>query len=125
MPLGGLIVLVWGVGWGGLVVPFPLTAGLPLVGSPPVVPAPLGCGTPPHLMPVEQGLPWHPVATGLPGQAIPCVVAAPHVHALPSSTFWFLVPAVLAAFPACCPPSSLSAPPPPPSSLPGKSVGLA
>ena len=33
-PLGGLPVLVWGVGWGALVVPFPLTAGLPLVGSP-------------------------------------------------------------------------------------------
>ena len=23
-------------------------------------------------MPVEQGLPWHPVAAGLAGQAIPC-----------------------------------------------------
>ena len=34
VPLGGLLVLVWGVGWGALVVPFPLTAGLPLVGSP-------------------------------------------------------------------------------------------
>ena len=34
-------------------------------------------------MPVEQGLPWHPVATGLAGQAIPCVVAAPHAHATP------------------------------------------
>ena len=33
-PLGGLLVLVWGVGWGALVVPFPLMAGLPLVGSP-------------------------------------------------------------------------------------------
>ena len=32
-PLGGLLVLVWGVGWGALVVPFPLTAGLPLVAS--------------------------------------------------------------------------------------------
>ena len=29
-------------------------------------------GDTPHLMPVEQGLPWHPVATGLAGQAIPC-----------------------------------------------------
>ena len=28
-------------------------------------------------MPVEEGLPWHPVAMGLAGQAIPCVVAAP------------------------------------------------
>ena len=25
-------------------------------------------------MPVEQGLPWHPVATGLAGQAIPFIV---------------------------------------------------
>ena len=33
-PLGGLLVLVWDVGWGALIVPFPLTAGLPLVGSP-------------------------------------------------------------------------------------------
>ena len=32
-PLGGLLVLVWGVGSGALVVPFPLMAGLPLVGS--------------------------------------------------------------------------------------------
>ena len=32
--LGGLLVLVWGVGWEALVLPFPLTAGLPLVGSP-------------------------------------------------------------------------------------------
>ena len=30
-------------------------------------------GDTPHLMPVEQGLPWHPVATGLAGQAIPFV----------------------------------------------------
>ena len=64
-------------------------------------------GGTPHLMPVEQGLPWHPVVMGLAGQAIPCVVAAP--HALPSSTFWFPVPAVLAASPASLPPSSLSA----------------
>ena len=35
-------------------------------------------------MPVEQGLPWHPVATGLAGQAIPFIVAASHAHALPS-----------------------------------------
>ena len=33
-PLGGLLVLVWSVGQGALVFPFPLTAGLPLVGSP-------------------------------------------------------------------------------------------
>ena len=36
-------------------------------------------------MPVEQGLPWHPVATGLAGQAIPFIVAASHAHALPSA----------------------------------------
>ena len=35
-------------------------------------------GDTPHLMPVEQGLPWHPVATGLAGQAIPFIVAASH-----------------------------------------------
>ena len=40
-------------------------------------------GDTPHLMPVEQGLPWHPVATGLAGQAIPFIVAASHAHALP------------------------------------------
>ena len=28
------LVLVWGLGWGALVVPFPLMAGLPLVGTP-------------------------------------------------------------------------------------------
>ena len=61
-------------------------------------------GDTPHLMPVEQGLPWHPVATGLAGQAIPFIVAASHAHALPSAPFWFSVPAVL--FPP---------PPPPPS----------
>ena len=62
-----------------------------------------------HLMPVEQGLPWHPVATGLTGQAIPFVVAASHAHALPSAPFWFPVPAVLVASPALLCPSSLSA----------------
>ena len=50
-------------------------------------------GDTPHLMPVEQGLPWHPVATGLAGQAIPFIVAASHAHALPSAPFWFSVPA--------------------------------
>ena len=40
-------------------------------------------GDTPHLMLVEQGLPWHPVATGLAGQAIPFIVAASHAHALP------------------------------------------
>ena len=56
-------------------------------------------------MPVEQGLPWHPVATGLAGQAIAFVVAASHAHALPSPPFWFPVPTVLVA--SLCP-SSLS-----------------
>ena len=60
-------------------------------------------------MPVEQGLPWHPVAAGLAGQAIPFIVAASHVHALPSPLFWFPVPAVLVASPASLCPSSLSA----------------
>ena len=60
-------------------------------------------------MPVEQGLPWHPVATGLAGQAIPFIVAASHAHALPSAPFWFPVPVVLVASPALLCPSSLSA----------------
>ena len=60
-------------------------------------------------MPVEQGLPWHPVATGLAGQAIPFVVAASYAHALPSPPFWFPVPAVLVASPALLYPSSSSA----------------
>ena len=59
-------------------------------------------------MPVEQGLPWHPVATGLAGQAIPFIVAASHAHALPSVPFWFPVPAVPVASPALVCPSSLS-----------------
>ena len=62
-------------------------------------------------MPVEQGLPWHPVATGLAGQAIPFIVAASHAHALPSAPFWFSVPAVPVASPASLCPSSLSAVP--------------
>ena len=54
-------------------------------------------------MPVEQGFPWHPVATGLAGQAIPFVVAAP----------WSPIPYVLVSCPCClAPPASL---PPPPS----------
>ena len=57
-------------------------------------------------MPVEQGLPWHPVAMGLARQAIPFVVAASHAHALPSPPFWF---PVLVASPASLCPSSLSA----------------
>ena len=60
-------------------------------------------------MPVEQGLPWHPVATGLAGQAIPLIVAASHAHDLPSAPFWFSVPAVLVASPALLCPSSLFA----------------
>ena len=60
-------------------------------------------------MPVEQGLPWHPVATGLAGQATPFIVAASHAHALPSAPFWFPVPAVLVASPALLCPSSLFA----------------
>ena len=58
-------------------------------------------------MPVEQGLPWHPVATGLAGQAIPLIVAASHAHALPSAPFWFPVPAVPVASPPLPCPSSL------------------
>ena len=89
---------------------FPLMAGLPLMGSAPVAQtAHLGCGRHPHLMPVEQGLPWHPVATGLAGQAIPFIVAASHAHTLPSAPFWFPVPAVLVASPALLCPSSLFA----------------
>ena len=65
-------------------------------------------GDTPHLMPVEQGLPWHPVATGLAGQAIPFIVAASHAHAPPFAPFWFPVPAVLVASPALLCPSSLS-----------------
>ena len=57
-------------------------------------------------MPVEQGLPWHPVPTGLAGRAIPFVVAASHAHALPSPPFWF---PVLVASPASLRPSSLPA----------------
>ena len=66
-------------------------------------------GDTPHLMPVEQGLPWHPVATGLAGQANPFIVAASHAHAPPSAPSWFPVPAVLFASPALLCPSSLFA----------------
>ena len=42
---------------------FPLTAGLPLMGSHSCCAnSPSGLRETPHLMPVEQGLPWHPVA---------------------------------------------------------------
>ena len=89
---------------------FSLTAGLPLMGSRSCCAnGPSGLRETPPLMPVEQGLPWHPVATGLAGQAIPFVVAASHAHALPSAPFWFPVPAVLVASPALLCPSSLSA----------------
>ena len=57
------------------------------------------------------GVGWHPVATGLAGQAIPFIVAASHAHALPSAPFWFSVPAVPVASPASLCPSSLSAVP--------------
>ena len=57
-------------------------------------------------MPVEQGLPWHPVATGLAGQAIPFFVAASHAHAPPSAPFWFPVPAVL-LLRDCAPPPNI------------------
>ena len=78
---------------------FPLTAGLPLMGSHSCcTKQPIwAVGDTPHLMPVEQGLPRHPVATGLAGQAIPFIVAASHAHALPSAPFWFPVPAILVA----------------------------
>ena len=46
------------------------------------LPALAALGGSPRLMPVEQGLPWHPVAAGLPGRVIPCVVAVSHLHAL-------------------------------------------
>ena len=59
-------------------------------------------------MPIEQGLPWHPVATGLAGQAIPFIVAASHAQTPPFAPFWFPVPAVLGASPALLCPSSLS-----------------
>ena len=58
-------------------------------------------------MPVEQGLPWHLVATGLAGQAIPFVVAASPARALPSAPFRFPVPAVLVVSRALLCPSSL------------------
>ena len=81
-------------------------AGLPLMGSHSLLrKQPIwAAGDTPHLMPVEQGLPWHPVATGLAGQAIPFVVTATHAHALPSPPFWFPVPAVLVAVLALVPP---------------------
>ena len=71
MPLGGFLLLVFGVVWGSLVILCPLTAVLPLMGSPSYCASnPFGLReTHPHLMPVEQGLPWHPVATGLAGLA--------------------------------------------------------
>ena len=89
---------------------FPLMAGLHLMGSRSCCAnSPSGLRDTTHLMPVEQGLPWHPVATGLAGQAVPFIVAASHAHTLPSAPFWFPVPAVLVASPALLCPSSLSA----------------
>ena len=38
-------------------------------------------------MPVEQGLPWHPVATGLAGQAIPPPPPHTHKHTLGTVEF--------------------------------------
>ena len=46
-------------------------------------------GDTPHVMPVEHGLTWHLVATGLAGQAIPFVVAASHVHTRGGATCKF------------------------------------
>ena len=63
-------------------------------------------GDTPHLMPVEQGLPWHPIATGLAGQGIPFIVAASHAHGPPFAPFWFPVPAVLVAPPRPTPAGS-------------------
>ena len=88
----------------------PLMVGLPLMGSHSCCAnSSSGLRETRHLMPVEQGLPWHPVATGLAGQAIPFVVAASHAHATPSAPFWFPFPAVLVASPALLCPSSLFA----------------
>ena len=67
-------------------------------------------GDTPHLMLVEHGLPWHPVATGLAGQAIPFIVAASHAHAPPFAPFWF---PVLVASPALLRPPPCPPPPPP------------
>ena len=55
-------------------------------------------------MPVEQGLPWHPVVTGLAGQAIPFIVAASS-HPLHSGSLFplFLLPLL----PCCAPPPCL------------------
>ena len=46
-------------------------------------------GDTPHLMPVEQGLPWDPVAAGLAGQAILFVVAASHLALVPACCISF------------------------------------
>ena len=59
-------------------------------------------------MPVEQGLPWHPVATGLAGQAIPFIVAAPMrtlCHPLHSGSLFPLC--WLPLLPCCAPPPCL------------------
>ena len=54
-------------------------------------------GDTPHLMPVEQGLPSHPLATGLAGQAIPFVVVASHAPPPPPLTRSCITPAHLAS----------------------------
>ena len=46
-------------------------------------------GDTPHLMPVKQGLPWHLVAVGPAGQAIPCVATASHTLYLSASSSCF------------------------------------
>ena len=118
-PLGGLLMLVWGT----LVIPSPLMAGPPLMGSIPCREnSPVwATGDTPHVMPVEQGLPWHALATGLARQAVLYVVVVSHRHALPSSSFGVPIsPAVLAASLASLPPlssSSAALSPVPPSAV--------
>ena len=74
-----------GCGLGGPRRPFPphsrsAPGGLPvLLCKQPIWAA----GDTPHLMPVEHGLPWHPVATGLAGRCLPCAC---------SPILYFLIP---------------------------------
>ena len=59
-------------------------------------------------MPVEEGLPWHPVATGLAGQAVLFIVAAPMrtlCHPLHSGSLFPLC--WLPLLPCCAPPPCL------------------
>ena len=62
VPMSGLLMLVWGT----LVIPFPLTTGLPLVGSTPCCTNSLSGlqETPLTLMPVEQPPPSPPEDSG-------------------------------------------------------------